>query len=119
MTIEAVNKFVGRGVISDEFRQKFMSRKMSSQEIASVDPDLDSKDLNAIKTALLFNLGDFADFSASIARYINFRYRSVRPATIYRYERSLVFAFPGNEHFCRHLCRRPRLYAASRYQTNW
>ena len=80
MTIEAVNKFVGRGVVSDEFRKKLANLEMTPEEIAAVDPDLDSKDLNAIKTALLFNPGDFVGFSASIARYINFRYPAVRPS---------------------------------------
>ena len=49
---------------------------MTPEEIAAVDPDLDSEDLNAIKTALLFNLGDFTDFRASITIYIYFCWAS-------------------------------------------
>ena len=76
MTKEAVNKFVGRGVVSDMFRQKLANLEMTPEEIAAVDRDLDSGDLNAIKTALLFNPGDFVGFSASVARYIDFRYHN-------------------------------------------
>ena len=65
MTVEAVKKFIDRGVVNGEFRQKLVNLEMTPEEIAAVDPDLDSEDLNAIKTALLFNLGDFTDFRAS------------------------------------------------------
>jgi len=80
MTVEAVKKFIDRGVVNGEFRQKLVNLEMTPEEIAAVDPDLDSEDLNAIKTALLFNLGDFTDFRASITMYINFRYRHAGPS---------------------------------------
>lgn len=80
MTEQAVNKFVGRGVVSDEFRKKLVNLEMTPEEIAAVDSDLDLKDLNAIKMALLFNPGDFTGFSAEITRYLDFRYRGAKPA---------------------------------------
>lgn len=73
MTIEAVNKFVTKTVISDEFRIKFMSGRMISGEIAAVDSDLDEQDVNAIVTARMFR-DSLASFAAGIDNYLNRRY---------------------------------------------
>lgn len=75
MTRRAVENFIGRGVISDEFRIKFISGQMSREEITAVDPDLDVQDVNAIVFALLNTPGDFPGFSAEIGKYLDRRYR--------------------------------------------
>lgn len=79
MTEKAVNKFVGMGVISDKFREMLTGRRITHQDIAAVDPDLDFQDVNAIVLALM-NTGDFPHFSAAINEYINRRYSGGRPA---------------------------------------
>lgn len=79
MTELAVNKFVGRGVISDEFREELMARQMTKEEIAAADPNLDNLDVNAIVVALMF-ADDFPGFSAEITRYLGRRYRGGRPS---------------------------------------
>lgn len=79
MTIEAVNKFIGRAVISDYFRNKFISGQMIREEIASVDPGLDEQDIIAIATAKMFT-NSFAVFAAGIDKYLNRRYPRSQPA---------------------------------------
>lgn len=73
MTIKAVNKFVGRGVISDEFQEKLIGRRMTREDIAAVSPDLDPQDVNAIVLALM-SADSFPRFSSEMDLYINRRY---------------------------------------------
>ena len=80
MTTEAVHRFIGRGVIDTEFREKLNARKMSLEEIAAVDRGLDIQDVNAIVWALLNTPGDFPSFSAEIGRYLDIRYRHAGPS---------------------------------------
>lgn len=79
MTRKAVENFIGRGVISDRFREKFMAGQMTIKEIAAVDRGLDDRDVHTIVIALMF-ADDFPGFSSEIDLYINRRYSSGRPA---------------------------------------
>jgi len=81
MTEKAVNEFIGRAVVSDEFRKKLLGLKMTREEITAVDPDLDSQDVNAIfTTLLLIDPVDLSSFSAGIGNYIDRRYRNAGPS---------------------------------------
>lgn len=79
MTLKAVEQFIGRGVVSDRFRELLTSRKMTREQIAAVNPELDPQDVNVIMLALM-NTGDFPHFAAAIDEYLNRRYRGGRPA---------------------------------------
>lgn len=79
MTELAINKFIGMGVISDQFRKKFMAGQMTKEEIAAVDPGLDDRDVHTIVVALMF-ADDFPGFSAEITRYLDRRYRGGHPS---------------------------------------
>lgn len=76
MTIEAVQKFVGLGVINDEFRNKLIGGKMTREQIADAVAGLDDKDTTAIILAILLSTGDFPGFSSEIDLYLNRRYGS-------------------------------------------
>ena len=52
---------------------------MTRKEIAAVDPNLDTRDVNAIVMALLSTPGDFPSFRAGIDNYIDRRYRHAGP----------------------------------------
>lgn len=80
MTIEAVHKFVGRGVISDEFKRELVSGKMTREQIATAVVGLDDEDITAISVATLLNVGNFPGFSSEIDLYINRRYGPGRPS---------------------------------------
>lgn len=79
MTRRAVDNFIGRGVVSDEFRARFISWKMTLEDITAVDSDLDGQDVNAIVIALMSSQG-FPSFSEEIGKYIDLRYRGGPPA---------------------------------------
>lgn len=80
MTKGAVEKFVGKAVLSDKFRENLNARQMSREEISAVDPDLDVQDVNAIVFALLNTPGDFPSFSVEIGKYIDLCYRGACPS---------------------------------------
>lgn len=79
MTEQAVNDFIGRGVLSDEFRNKLLSGQMSRKDIALINPNLDSRDVNAIIFSMMFT-DSLENFAAGLGEYIDFRYRDGRPA---------------------------------------
>lgn len=79
MTRRAVENFIGKAVVSDEFRQKLMAWEMTREGIAAVNPDLDLQDVNAIVIALMSSQG-FPSFSKEIGKYIDRRYSSGLPA---------------------------------------
>lgn len=79
MTERAVNDFIGKAVISDKFRNMFLSGQMTREEIAAINTDLDPQDINAIVIALMSSQG-FPSFSQEIGKYIDRRYSSGRPA---------------------------------------
>lgn len=79
MTEKAVNDFIGKGVISDEFRDTLMSGKMTRGNIADFNPGLDYEDINAIVCSLMF-ADSFANFAAGVDAYLDRRYRGAKPA---------------------------------------
>ena len=79
MTEQAVNDFIGRGVVSDKFREDLMSGRMTRRDIVFVNPDLDSQDINAIVSSMMF-AGSFENFAAGLKQYLDLRYRGGRPS---------------------------------------
>lgn len=79
MTERAVNEFIGKAVISDEFKNRLLSGKMSNRDIADFNSELDSQDINAIVWSLVFADG-FDNFAAGVDAYLARRYRGAKPA---------------------------------------
>lgn len=79
MTRRAVENFIARGVVSDEFRNKLLSGQMTRKDIALINPNLDSRDVNAIIFSMMFT-DSLENFATGLGEYIDFRYHDGRPA---------------------------------------